>query len=78
MNAGKRREYRAMFDRRPDRSRHHFIFSAFICGTSAFICVSSLSPQSAAAVFFNGETLKAERREAISPWMKRAVIGVPS
>jgi len=50
----------------------HLCSSVFIRG---FKCLSS---QSAAAVFFNGETLKADRREAMAEWMKRAVIGVPS
>jgi hypothetical protein len=50
----------------------HLCSSVFICGSKCFW------HQSAAAVFFSGETLKAERREAIAEWMKRAVMGVPS
>ena len=78
MNADEKGEVGTKYRWRPSFPRQLSKFSAFISGSSAFICVSSLFYQSAAAVFFSGETLKAERREAISPWMKRAVIGVPS
>ena len=65
MNAEKIEAIRDKFARRSKVMRS-LCLSAFIF-TSAFICVSSLLSQSAAADFFSGETLKAERREAISP-----------
>ena len=55
--------------------------SAGIGVVSAFIGASKdfHNPHSPlAAVRFSGETLKADRRFEIAPWIKRAVMGVPS